>query len=315
MKKSVCIIFISVLLCGTVAASSIHYNKNTVLFDELDQSQTEIGTTILWIGRHDPINRQGAQSYIPQKGILTRVELYISRWEVAPANEPFYLAVRETLTGDTLTEISISPSSVPVYDFAWKTFDFPDIPVDVGETYYIVGYSNETSQAGLYLWGAIGSNPYANGMVFFLKEDSPNWKQSASVDTGFKTYGIDNDPPNKPSITGTTEGSPGVSYDYTFSAVEPDGENVKFLIDWDDGNQEETDYIASGDTITVNHSWASKGFYSIKAKAIDVLDKESEWETLNIRMPKNQQTSNMWFLRWLERLPILQRLWELYGTK
>ncbi len=303
MKKSICLILIGLMLCGTVTASSINYNKATGLFDELDQSQTQCNLYSIFVGRYDTADRQGAQSFIPQKGILTRVELYLSRLEYLPASQPFYLAIRETLTGATLTEISINPSSVPIYDFAWITFDLPDIPVDVGKTYFLVGYSNTTPSNGMYMWGGIDTNPYANGMAYYHDEYSPNWKQSANVDLCFKTYGIENEPPEKPSITGTMKGLPEVSYNYTFTAVEPDGENIKYVIDWDDGNQEETGYVSSGESVIVSHTWADKGFFTIKAKAVDIVGKGSEWGTLNIQMPKESLLGLgwLWFHHWFLR--------------
>jgi len=305
MKKSICLLLMSLLLCGTATASlSNHIEKSTVSSDELDQSQTMVGTNILWIGRYDPANRQGAQSFIPQKGILTRVELYISRWEVVPASVPFQLAIRETLTGSTLTEISVNPTSVPIYDFAWITFDVPDIPVDVGETYFIVGYADSNPNGGMYLWGGADTNPYANGMAYYIEEDDPDWIQSADVDMGFKTYGIENDPPEKPTITGGVTGVPEVSYNYTFTTIEPDGENIKYIIDWADGNQEETGFVSSGESVVVSHIWAKKGIYLIKAKAVDSIGKESEWGTLSVRIPKIFSDTSGW--QWLQhQFPLL----------
>jgi hypothetical protein len=307
MKKSIYILLIGLMLCETVTASSINYNKNTALFDELDQSQSAVGSQIYWVGRYDPAIRQGAQSFIPQKGILTRVELYLSRWEVYPASEPFHLAIRETLTGTTLSEISINPNIVPIYDFAWITFDLPDIPINVGETYFLVGYSNDNSNNGMYWWGGANTNPYANGIAYFLDENNPNWQQSVSDDMGFKTYGIENDPPEKPSITGTVKGIPDVLYNYTLTAIEPDGENIKYVIDWDDGNQEETEYVSSGESVIVNHAWADRGLYTVKAKAVDTNGKESEWGTFNVQMPKAFEVNSVW--QWFQyQFPLLARV-------
>ena len=306
MKKSVCLILFSLLLCGTMASSLVTSNKNGRFLDELDQSQTQFNGDGVWVGRYEPANRQGAQSFIPQKGILTRVDLYLSRWEVVPASEPFHLAIRETLTGATLTETSINPNTVPIYDFAWITFDISDIPVNVGETYFLVGYSNDSAYHGMYWWGGIGTNPYANGLAYYLDEVSPNWQPSASVDLCFKTYGIDNDPPEPPSITGTSKGQYGESYEYTFSAIEPDGENVKYVIDWGDDTTDETTFVASGVSVTVNHTWSSQGLYTLRAKAVDIIGKESEWETMSIRMPISYQCP-VW--QWLnDHFPLLLRI-------
>ncbi len=309
MKKSICLLLTSLLLCGTVTASSINYLKNCLSFDDPDQSQTVVGNHILWIGRYDPANRQGAQSVIPGKGILTRVELYLSRYEVVPASEPIYLSVRETLTGATLTEISVNPNNVPIYDYAWITFDFPDIPVDVGKTYFLVAHSDESSYGGLYLWLGTDTNPYANGMTYYIEEDDPDWRQSADVDMGFKTYGIDNDPPEKPTITGMVKGVPGVSYNYTFTAVEPDGENIKYVIDWADGNQEETGFVSSGESVTVSHAWTNKGLYIIKAKAVDSIGKESDWGILSVSVPKTFSVGPEW--QWFQhQFPLLAWLFN-----
>jgi hypothetical protein len=313
MKKYICLLLLGVMLCGMVTASSLHHAKNIMVFDELDQSQTEVGTQIFWVGRYDPAIRQAAQSFIPQKGILTRVELYLARWEVAPASDPFHIAVRKTLTGANLTEISINPSSVPIYDFAWITFDLPDIPVNVGETYFLVGYSYDHSNTGMYWWGGVNTNPYGNGMAYYLDENSPNWQQSANDDLAFKTYGIDNDPPETPSITGTVKGTTDMPYNYTFTAIDPDGENIKYVIDWNDGNTEETTYVASGESVIVSHTWADRGRYTIKAKAIDVNSKESDWGTLNIQMPTTYDIEPWW--QWLQtRFPLLAQRFHFMSS-
>lgn len=308
MKNTICIIFISLLLCGTVTASSISYHKSTMLVDELDQSQIQFNWNALFIGRYNTTKRQAAQSFIPQKGILTRVEIYLSRLEYLPASQPFFLAVRETLTGPTLTEISINPSSVPLYDFAWKQFDFPDIPVVTGKTYYLVGYSSDIASNGFYLWGGIDTNPYVNGNSYMSENNGVTWiLQQPDLDLCFKTYGLLNDPPDKPSITGTIKGQPTVLYNYTFTAIEPDGENIKYVIDWDDGNQEETAYVGTGESITVSHTWADRGRYTIKAKAVDINGKESEWGTLNIQMPKAYEVNFRW--EWFQhQFPFLARI-------
>jgi len=297
------------MLCGTVAASSINQSKNIASFDVLDQSQTVCDDTAFWVGRFYTANRQAAQSFIPQKGILTRVDIYLGRYWDFPASEPFYLAIRETLTGVTLTETSINSGSVPMYDFAWITFDLPDIPVNAGETYFLVGHSNEIPNHGMYIWGGADSNPYPNGMAYELWEEDPNWIKYANIDLCFKTYGIDNDPPDTPGITGTQNGQIGVLYDYTFIAVEPDGENIKYVIDWADGNQEETTYVSSGESVTVSHAWENQGLYTIKAKAVDIIGKESDWGKLTVTMPRDKAVSNSMLLPWLlERFPLLQKL-------
>jgi hypothetical protein len=103
-----------------------------------------------------------------------------------------------------------------------------------------------------------------------------------------------NTAPDTPTITGPTEGTPEEEYPYNFTAEDPDGGEIYYYIDWGDGTTEEWlgPYL-SGTTITVNHSWSEKGDYTIKCKAKDVLDEESDWGTLEVSMPKNKPANSL----------------------
>jgi len=110
-----------------------------------------------------------------------------------------------------------------------------------------------------------------------------------------------NNPPNAPSIDGLTEGETGTEYDYTFVATDPDGDDVYYYIDWNDDNVEEwIGPYGSGEEVTVSHTWDEKGTYTIRAKAKDTNDAESDWGTLEVTMPVSY---NSLFLRFLERFP------------
>ncbi len=57
----------------------------------------------------------------------------------------------------------------------------------------------------------------------------------------------------------------------------------------------------SGQQQTVNHTWNKKGTYTIKAKARDSHEQESDWGTLSVTMPYEPQFP---FIQWLfERFP------------
>jgi len=82
-----------------------------------------------------------------------------------------------------------------------------------------------------------------------------------------------NNPPNTPSKpSGTTTGTTGVSYTYTTSATDPDGDNVMYGFDWDgDGNADDwTGFYPSGTTGSKSHSWTTAGTYHVKVIAEDV---------------------------------------------
>jgi hypothetical protein len=87
---------------------------------------------------------------------------------------------------------------------------------------------------------------------------------------------IGNQPPYPPTIGGPECGDSGVVYEYTFVAEDPEGNDVQYFIDWDDGDTWWTSYYASGEMVTVSHSWDSNGIYGIKSRAKDDRGNEGE---------------------------------------
>jgi outer membrane protein assembly factor BamB len=127
---------------------------------------------------------------------------------------------------------------------------------------------------------------------------------------------IENEPPDQPNINGTTSGKIRIEYTYTAVTSDPDGDNVSFYFDWGDGtNSGWTEYVPSGIQVNETHKWSKGDTYEIKVKAQDVYGAESEWTTLEITMPKNQQSQNILLFRFLESyprmFPILRQLKEL----
>jgi nitroreductase len=93
-------------------------------------------------------------------------------------------------------------------------------------------------------------------------------------------------PPAKPDLTGPGSGNVGTRYNYTMRTTDPDGDAVSYWVDWGDNtNSGWVGSSASGETISVSHTWSKKGTYDIKVKAKDVYGAESDWATLNVKMP------------------------------
>jgi len=112
-----------------------------------------------------------------------------------------------------------------------------------------------------------------------------------------------NNPPDPPDITGLTSGKAGTEYEYTFVAVDPDDDDVYYYIEWGDGEIEEwIGPFESSEEVTVSHTWEEEGDYTIRAKAKDSYDAESDWGTLEVTMPVNQESDGLFgwvFLRGL----------------
>jgi hypothetical protein len=112
---------------------------------------------------------------------------------------------------------------------------------------------------------------------------------------------VHNLPPDTPAITGPTHGKAGERYKYTFSTIDPDGHDVYYYINWDDGQLEEwIGPYASGEEVTIGHSFPRQGTYVISVKAKDVYGMESNQATLEVNMPKNKMSINpLCFLRYI----------------
>jgi hypothetical protein len=114
-----------------------------------------------------------------------------------------------------------------------------------------------------------------------------------------------NTPPVTPTIQGPARGKLFVEYNFTFSATDPDLDDVLYLIDWGDNSTSGwLGPFGSGIEASASHNWSQKGTYSVKVKAKDTKGAESEWGLLPIRIPFSFDLSVHPFLRWFsERFP------------
>jgi hypothetical protein len=79
------------------------------------------------------------------------------------------------------------------------------------------------------------------------------------------------DAPLKPSTpVGQTLGIWHVEYSYTSSTTDPNGDQIYYLFDWNDGSTSGwLGPYSSGQTVTAKHTWSVLGNYSVKVKAKD----------------------------------------------
>ena len=310
--------------------------------DELDQYQEimteDLGVPIGHVAIPDnPISIQLAQSFIPTKGILSQVELFIGK--NSTTTYPLEIAIREELTEDDLTSISIEPGDVPTEDYDWVEIDFDDINVNTGHTYYIVTLTENVTD-NFYMWGGNNlSESYPDGCMWHSLDEGNTWgNESAASDSSevvmyanqgknprfeenitwdmcFRTYGRENSPPETPTIEGPTNGNAGTQYDYDLCSSDPDGDDIYYCIDWDDGSGEICiGPYPSGVCTIVSHTWDEQGTYAVKVKARDTHDAESDWATLSVTMPRNRAIKTL-FLNFLQKnphiFPILQQFFGL----
>jgi len=136
-----------------------------------------------------------AQGFTPNMSILTRVEIELFKIGSPPSDSIIYIGLWDDLYGKELAYMEFTG-----HDFTeprqWFTFDFEDIIVEPGHTYYIVCISDWFDFEIGYYWFAVTNNPYPRGDAWFsifgydwLPLDDP--PQYPLTDCCFKTYGID----------------------------------------------------------------------------------------------------------------------------
>ncbi|MCU0849885.1 MAG: PKD domain-containing protein [Candidatus Thermoplasmatota archaeon] len=157
--------------------------------------------------------------------------------------------------------------------------------------------------------------PYSSGSIVYA---SHAWEDPGMYDIRAQLKGtggesdwsephtitiVQNQPPSTPILTGPSQGKRGICYNYEIESVDPENENISYYIDW--GDETNTGWIGpfpSGQEQTLNHTWNKKGTYTIKTKAQDSHDQESDWGTLTVTMP--YEPPQFPFIQWiLERFP------------
>jgi len=101
----------------------------------------------------------------------------------------------------------------------------------------------------------------------------------------------ESNPPTTPTKPyGPPNGNPGVSYTYSTSATDPNGDKVYYMFDW--GDETTSDWIGpytSGATGQASKTWNKVGTYSIKAVAKDTHGKLSAWsENISVVIPRSR---------------------------
>jgi outer membrane protein assembly factor BamB len=118
-----------------------------------------------------------------------------------------------------------------------------------------------------------------------------------------------NNPPSRPILEGNNKVKEGWTYRLYLSSSEPDNNTIQFIIDWGDGETEETVYVFPNEEITVRHTYYISGSVTIRAKSRDAVGAESDWSYKQIEVPYSY---NYPAWQWLcERFPLLTQILNL----
>ena len=285
-RKILCILVLMLLF-----SSIFPIVGSSRIFDDVIDQEQPIWTENEGYGIHNS-NEKMAQSLKPTLNTLTRVQLVAGNFGSPSGN--LFISIRDSLNGDDLASASISVHDIPPLEQSdWVEFDFPDISVIPEKSYYIIWHADALwDSSNFVIWRKHGNDPYLKGRLFWY--NGLEWvDEYPTEDFCFRTYGLNNQPPNKPDKPyGETNGQVGKKYTYSTSTTDPDGDQVWYKWYWNDKINETSDWIGpynSGETADASHIWNEKGDYNIRVKAKDVHGEESPWsDPLVVSMPKSK---------------------------
>lgn len=104
-----------------------------------------------------------------------------------------------------------------------------------------------------------------------------------------------NKPPLPPTITGETDCATNGSYTYSFVSTDPDGDTIRYGIDWDkNGTVDQylpgSSYTSSGTSQSAPYTWVTSGARSFQARTEDSKGAVSGWTnySVSVTTPPNQ---------------------------
>lgn len=200
----------------------------------------------------------------------------------ANPNGPYYAITREQVQLNGTAKGGINP-----YKFYW---DFGD-----GNFSYIQNPTHIYTDVGNYT------------AVLNVTDISDN---SAS-NTTWVWVQEKNTAPDTPIIEGPANGKKRISYNFTFKSEDPDRTDIWYVVEWGDNNNSGwLGPYGSGIEVTMSHKWNRGGTYTIRCKAKDPYDDESDLAELKITIPRNRETTFLLYKWFLERIIILYKMFS-----
>jgi hypothetical protein len=213
----------------------------------------------------------------------------------------------------------------------------PDAPTISGPTtgdpnveYQFTFKSTDNEGEDIYYWIEWGDNsnsdwigPYSSGVDTIVSHTYSSSDFFEITAKAKDTIGLESDwssphiiaigdfAPDKPTISGPTQGKTKTEIEFTFVSTDTNEDDLYYTIKWGDGSTEDWfGPYSSGEEVKVSHSWKKEGTWVIEAKAKDTTDLESEWARFDVSIPRNKQSFDLLFKQIIERFPLLVKLME-----
>jgi subtilisin family serine protease len=189
-----------------------------------------------------------------------------------------YEAVMHTSQSPTIPELNGPNNGV-----TGESVEFTLVSTDPDEDdiYYIVDWGDGSSSEwiGPYLSGeeVTVNHIWENPDTYEVKAKAmdTHYAESEWSEPHIITI-AGNQKPTRVTITGPVWGWGGTEYEFNFVSTDPEGQDLYYRINWDDGHIEDWfGPYSSDESVKLSHSWKTKGSYLIKAWAKDTAGEES----------------------------------------
>jgi len=300
MKEAGVLLIAVVMILSTVAIADTNESPEFMLAgaDYISQSQQtnfdpdwihfDDGTNVNAIGLTDGGTWEAAIRITPAELVgYDGYEITAVRWHHGFTPQPSHSGTIKIYDAGTSTNPGSLITSEPYTTAASSDWEETELsnpaPIDVSKDIWVS--VQVTHAAGEFPVG-VGPGPVIPGKGGWLTTDGVTWIQLGidipALDYNWNIWAevkFPSEPPEKPQRPdGPAAGVIGAEYDFSTSTTDPEGEQVSYWWDWDDGTPGEwTDFCNSGVTVFASHIWTEAGDYDITVKAKDVNGIESEW--------------------------------------
>jgi hypothetical protein len=191
-------------------------------------------------------------------------------------------------TSPTVPQISGPAEGLPNYLY---NYSFISNDPELDSIYYWIewGDGDTTGWLGPYASGQslTTSHTWENPGTYTIQGKA---KDMYEAESNWGTYLVTmiNNPPETPEITGPTNGTNGHSCYFTIDSIDPDEDQLYYLIEWGDGNTDDWNGpYDSGQSVIFSHNWDTPGVYIIRVQSKDDYEAESGWGTFVINIGSN----------------------------
>jgi hypothetical protein len=151
---------------------------------------------------------------------------------------------------------------------------------DNGNNWSVI--ASQLNNTGSFVWN---TTVVPDGNAYLIRVSATDGSNNTGSDTSNGTFSINNNlnyPPTIPQVIGPSAGGNGINFDFTANTTDPEADQIYYLFDWGNGNFSGwLGPVNSSVSVTTSYTWRDDGNYTIRVKAKDIYEGESDWSVVH----------------------------------